>query len=229
MAVCPGTGVVVVAIEAVQQMTTKDDRVIAAYLVKEAQFLSPIVIGESSQESTETELHVLPTRNSQDKDTTWYETRIFSYRDNDWTECFNANIRVQYERKPTDTIDGGHEQRQAQERIRQRVEEAALTCKKTLRPDSFYSFNQEHIGLHFKSSFQNLARLEWDGHGSFPASVNIAAASQHYRILNSPVHPAVLDSCVQPNLAQISKGLSQTTCPTMMAHSVGNMWLSAKV
>ena len=229
VAVCPGTGMVVMAIEAVQQMATDEDRVIAAYLVKEAQFLSPIVIGESSQESTETELHVLPTRNGQDKDTTWYETRIFSYRDNGWTECFNANIRVQYEPKSTDAVDGGREQRQAHERVRQRVKEAASACKKTLRPDSFYSFNQEHIGLHFKSSFQNLTRLEWDGHGTFSARVNIASASQHYRILNSPVHPAVLDSCVQPNLAQISRGLSRTTCPTMMAHSVANMWISAKV
>ena len=37
---------VVMAIEAVQQMATDEDRIIAAYLVKEAQFLSPIVIGE---------------------------------------------------------------------------------------------------------------------------------------------------------------------------------------
>lgn len=97
------------------------------------------------------------------------------------------------------------------------MKEAASACKKTLLPDSFYSFNQEYIGLEFKSSFQNLARLEWVGHGTFSANVNIASASQHYQILNSPVHPAVLDSCVQPNLAQISKCLSRTTCPTMMA------------
>lgn len=109
------------------------------------------------------------------------------------------------------------------------MKEAASACKKTLLPDSFYSFNQEYIGLEFKSSFQNLARLEWVGHGTFSANVNIASASQHYQILNSPVHPAVLDSCVQPNLAQISKCLSRTTCPTMMAHSVANMWISAKV
>lgn len=62
---------VVMAIEAVQQMATDENRIIAAYLIKEAQFLSPIVIGESSQDSTETEHHVLPTRNGQDKDTTW--------------------------------------------------------------------------------------------------------------------------------------------------------------
>ncbi|KAE9379424.1 hypothetical protein N431DRAFT_553644 [Stipitochalara longipes BDJ] len=229
VAVCPGTGMVVMAIEAVQQMATDEDRAIAAYVVKEAQFLSPIVIGESSQESTETELHVLPTRNGQDKDITWYETRIFSYRDNGWTECFHASIRVQYEPKSTDAVDGGREQRQAHDRVRQRVKDAASACNKTLRPDSFYSFNQENIGLHFKSSFQNLSRLEWDGHGTFSARVDIASASQHYRILNSPVHPAVLDSCIQPNLAQISRGLSRTTCPTMMAHSVANMWISAKV
>ncbi|KAE8150558.1 hypothetical protein BDV25DRAFT_172048 [Aspergillus avenaceus] len=208
VAVCPGTGMVVMAIEAVQQMVANEDRVILAYLIKEARFLSPIFIGESLQDSTETEIHVLPIRNDQNKGNTWYETRVFSYRDNKWTECLYASIHVQYESSSTDAIDGSREQRQEHQRVCQRVKEAALACN---------------------PSFQNLTKLRWDGQSIFSAKVDISLASKNYRILSSPVHPVVLDSCVQPNLGQISRGLTKTMCPTMMAHSVANMWLSAKI
>ncbi|KAG6354546.1 hypothetical protein INS49_004563 [Diaporthe citri] len=229
VAVCPGTGMVVMAVEAVQQMASAKDRVVAAFLIKEARFLSPVVIGETSQESTETELHVLPMENGGEEDAIWYETRIFTFRQNSWAECFHATIRVSFEPELTDSVDGGREQLLAHERIRECVKDASSICKESLPTDSFYSFNRENIGLDFKSSFQNLANLDWDGHGTFSARVNIASASQHYQILNSPVHPAVLDSCVQPNLANISRGLSRTRCPTMMAHSVENMWIAARV
>lgn len=220
---------IVMTVEAAQQMASDEDRVIAAYMIKEARFLSPVVIGESSQDSTETELHVLPMENGGEEDAVWYETRIFTFRHNSWAECFHAKICVHYEPKSTDSVDGGREQRLAREKIQARVMQAALACKESLPLESFYSFNRENIGLDFKSSFQNLTKLEWDGHGTFSAHVNIASASQHYRILDSPVHPAVLDACVQPNLAKISRGLSRRVCPTMMAHSVQDMWIVARV
>lgn len=220
---------VVMAVEAAQQMASAKDRVIAAYLIKEARFLSPVVIGETSQESTETELHVLPMDNGGDEDAIWYETRIFTFGQKSWAECFHATIRISFEPESVDSVDGGREHRLAHEETRERVKQAASACKKSLPPDSFYSFNRENIGLDFKSSFQNLSNLDWDGHGTFSARVNIASASRHYQILNSPVHPAILDSCVQPNLANISKGLSRIRCPTMMAHSVENMWIAARV
>lgn len=220
---------VVMSVEAVQQMAGDKGRVVAAYLIKEARFLSPVVIGETSQESTETELHLLPMGNGGEEDAIWYETRIFSFRNNSWEECFHAKIRVSFEPEMADSVDGGHEQHLAHQEIRERVKQAGSTCKNSLPPDGFYSFNRENIGLDFKSSFQNLTKLDWDGHGTFSARVNIASASQHYRVLDSPVHPAVLDSCVQPNLANISRGLSRTRCPTMMAHSVENMWIAARV
>lgn len=229
VAVCPGTGMVVMTVEAVQQMAGEEGRVTAAYLIKEARFLSPVVIGETSQDSTETELHLLPMENGGDEDAAWYETRIFTFRNNSWAECFHAKVCVYFEPKSTDSVDGGREQRLAHENIQARVEQAASASKESLSPDSFYSFNRENIGLDFKPSFQNLTKLEWDGHGTFTAHVDIASASQHYKILNSPVHPAVLDSCVQPNLAMISRGLSRRRCPTMMAHSVENMWIAARV
>lgn len=217
------------SVEAVQQMASDEDRIIAAYLIKEARFLSPVVIGDNSQDATETELHVLPMENGGQEDAIWYETRIFTFRHNSWAECFHAKLCVYYEPKSTDSVDGGREQRLAHEKIQAHVTQAALACKESLPLETFYSFNRENIGLDFKSSFQNLEKLEWDGHGTFSAQVNIASASQHYRILDSPVHPAVLDSCVQPNLAKISRGLSRRACPTMMAHSVQDMWIAARV
>lgn len=219
----------VMTVEAVQQMASDSDRTIAAYMIKEARFLSPVVIGENPQDLTETELHVLPMENGEEEDTVWYEVRVFTFRHDIWAECFHATVRVEFEPRATDSVDGGREQRLAHEHIRQCVEQAATACEKSLPPGSFYSFNREHIGLDFRSSFQNLNKLDWDGHGTFSARVDIASASQHYHILDSPVHPAVLDSCVQPNLAQISKGFSRPICPTMMAHSVENMWISARV
>lgn len=199
---------VVMAVEAVKQMTIGGDRIVVAYLVKEARFLSPVVIGENSQDSTETEVYVLPMGHGGEEDASWYETRIFTFRHNSWAECFYATIYVSFEPKSNDSVDGGREQRLAYEKIQERVKLNASSCKESLHPEIFYSFNRENIGIDFKSSFQNLEKLDWDGHGSFSARVDIASVSRHYQILDSPVHPAVLDSCVQPSLAQISRGLS---------------------
>lgn len=67
MTILPGTGMLVMAIEAVKQMCSRD-RKILGYYIKEAHFLNPIVVGRSWEDSTETILQLLPVRKPYEKE-----------------------------------------------------------------------------------------------------------------------------------------------------------------
>lgn len=70
------------AIEAVKQLLMADKRTISGFLVKQGHFLAPIMVGQSLKDATETELHLRPLTSAHEKEATWFEARIFSYREN---------------------------------------------------------------------------------------------------------------------------------------------------
>ncbi|KAI1737364.1 hypothetical protein F4680DRAFT_451174 [Xylaria scruposa] len=56
--VCPGTGMAVIALEAVKQLLMTGSRSISGFLMKQGEFLAPITVGEALEDATETELHL---------------------------------------------------------------------------------------------------------------------------------------------------------------------------
>lgn len=229
--ICPGTGMVVSAVEAVRQMATENTspssntRAISGFLLRDAQFLAPIPVGNTAQNATETVLHLRRVQFATEKETNWHEVTIFVHRDDRWTECFRANVQVQYQEAETGgQVDGGRENRIEAERVRQLVEQATMECAAEIDTRAFYDFCEEH-GIRYGETFRRLQSISWDGVRTSAAHIDL---THDKRVGDSPVHPAVLDAAVHLVIAQVSKGLDEHI-PTLVPQRLGSAWISAKV
>ncbi|KAH8889473.1 hypothetical protein GQ53DRAFT_869901 [Thozetella sp. PMI_491] len=227
--VCPGTGMVVMALEAAKQLLTTDSRPISSFVMKQGQFLAPITVGETLEDATETELHLRPITSAHEKEITWFEVSIFSYREGRWTENFQAQIHAQFEDDDSSReVDGGKETRLDRQRIRKHVEQAFTQCVNEVNVDAFYSFVSKS-GSNYGPSFRQLAEIRWDGHATTVARVNMASMKKHSQHLTeSPVHPAIMDAAVHLINSSISRGLTEQI-PTLVPRRFASLWISAKI
>lgn len=183
----PAAGMLIMAIEAVQQMVPAD-RVVAGYFVKEATFISPIIIEETWEDRTETSLTLRPV-GQQGDNSTQFETTIFAYRNGHWTECSRATIKVDYaESNPADDVDD--ERRLAEENVKSQHELVTQSCDKPVDSNVHYSYASEH-GLQYGDWFSILQDIRWDNKRNAVGRVDVS--KKRYQT-SSLVHPAVLDT-----------------------------------
>lgn len=186
----------VMAIEAVQQVVSSD-RAVRGYLVRQAEFMSPILVPESWEERTETQVRLRPVKGSQNKNTSLFDIAIFSYSRSTWTECCNATIIIEYgEPLPNATIDIA---------VRDMYKSAIASCSRPLDSKVVYRDAAEH-GLQYGDMFQLLQGVCWDGKDSALAYVDVAKPKFETRSL---VHPAVLDQAFQ--VLRVSAGQPRAT------------------
>lgn len=185
--VYPAAGMLIMAIEAVQQMVPAD-RVVAGYFVKEATFISPIIIEETWEDRTETSLTLRPVGQQGDK-STQFETTIFSHRNGQWTECSRATIKVDYAESVTaDDVDD--ERRLAEEDVKRQHKLATQSCDKPVDSNVHYSYASEQ-GLQYGDWFSILQDIRWDNKLNAVGRVDVS--KKRYQT-SSLVHPAVLDT-----------------------------------
>ncbi|KAI0882851.1 uncharacterized protein GGS22DRAFT_180934 [Annulohypoxylon maeteangense] len=223
--ICPGTGMMVMAIEAAKQAVINNNRVISGFLLKDAQFLAPVLVGKTQHTSTETMLHLRPNQNAYDKEPTSYDVEIFTYRDEHWTECFRVNVQVQYDEHGTSQVDNGKENQLDLAQMRQLSDQAIVSCTESVDRREFYDYCHEH-GNSYGESFRLLREIKWDRGNMSTARIDMKTTAKHVRS-NSPLHPAVLDAGIHLVMAQISKGLVEDI-PTLVPVRLAKAWISAK-
>lgn len=195
--VYPAAGMLIMAIEAVQQMVPAD-RVVAGYFVKEATFVSPIIIEESWEDRTETSL-TLRQVGKQGGNSTHFETTIYSYRNDQWTECSRATIKIDYadSLSADDVVD---EQRLAEDSVRRQHQLVAQSCDKPLDSNVHYSYASEQ-GLQYGDWFSILQDIRWDNKMNAVGRVDVSKGRYQ---TSSLVHPAVLDTAF--HILRVSAG-----------------------
>lgn len=199
----PGTGMLVMALEAAKQMCP-NNRKLSGIFIKEANFLSPILVPNKWDESTEAFTQLRPMSQAFEKQTVWFDVTITTYAEGRWTECFSASIRVEFEDEMTTQVDGGKEKRHIREAL---VNEAHLNneiCTQSLDRHAFYRHCHE-AGLVYGESFQLLEDIRWNKNHVATARIHVDSTKHQ---LDSLVHPAILDCALQLTGAQISQGLS---------------------
>ncbi|XXH05413.1 hypothetical protein Hte_011839 [Hypoxylon texense] len=212
----PAAGMLVMAMEAVQQMCP-DNRVISGYYVKEAQFMNPILVKEAWEDRTETMLHLQPVKRPYEKESTWSDVTIYSYYDNRWTECFKANIQVEYE--DSALVDVQSERQQAHQKIKQQFDQAKELCTRPVDSGVFYEDATEH-GLGYGEAFQVIEDIQWDGKANAIARVNMAKWKT-----TSLIHPVVLDSAFHVLRVSTTLGLSLSNATNVPVRLVDG-WFS---
>ncbi|PLB53839.1 hypothetical protein P170DRAFT_396789 [Aspergillus steynii IBT 23096] len=183
----PAAGMLVMAIEAVQQMVP-EGRTAAGYLVKKAEFTSPIIVSEAWEDRTETQVRLLPVqRQHQNEVVSSSDVAIFACSRGEWAECFRAKIDVDYE--SLSCVDEGLEKCLSNEAVRKQFRRATQSCKRPVDPRVLYRDANEH-GLQYGDWFQLVQDVNWDGKSNAVAHVDVSRARYGS---TSFVHPAVLD------------------------------------
>jgi SAM-dependent methyltransferase len=208
----------VMAMEAVQQMCPAN-RLISGYYVKEAHFMSPIVVKETWDDRTETILHLQPVRKPYEKETIWSDIKVFSHSDNRWTECFRASIEVQYEESTQN--ERGLERRLAHEGVLSRYTHAKDTCLRSIDSQVFYNDSAKH-GIKYGNWFQLLEEIHWDDKANTIARVDVSTLKHETA---SFVHPAILDAAFHVLRVSTTKGLSASSS-TNIPFQLRDAWFS---
>ncbi|KAI5859540.1 hypothetical protein GGS23DRAFT_584878 [Durotheca rogersii] len=203
----PAAGMLVMAMEAVQHLCPPG-RVISGYFVKEAHFMSPIIVKEAWEDRTETMLHLRPVKRPYEKESTWSDISIYSYYENRWTECFKASIQVEYE--DTTHADLREERRQAHVRVAGEFKRTEALCTRPVDSQIFYDDASQH-GLEYGDAFRVLDDIRWDGKENTIARVDLSRVKQTTSLL----HPIVLDTAFHVLRVSTTLGLSLSSATTI--------------
>lgn len=214
----PAAGMLIMAMEAVKEIAVKN-RAVSGYYIKEAHFLSPIVIKDTWEHKTETMLRLRPLQKPYEKQSSWSDISLFARYNDRWSECFKATIQVQYEEQSTE-VDNGMEKRLASDRIVTQYREALDACTKGIDSRRFYQNSEDH-GIKYGEWFRLLEGIHWDGLTTSIAHVNVTP--KHRAGL---VHPAVLDAAFHVLRVSVTKGLSAVS-GTYVPISLHDGWFSA--
>ncbi|KAI0169915.1 hypothetical protein GGR52DRAFT_592520 [Hypoxylon sp. FL1284] len=218
----PGTGMIVMALEAVKQLCP-ENREIAGYLFKEAQFLNPLLVGEALEDATETIVKLRRVQNPYEKESVWSDVKIMTQSKDRWTECFQALIQIQYKVDDAKTqVDGGLERRLRDEAIQANLDRASKSCTRPLDSEAFYG-SCDKAGMVYGETFRLLRDIRWDGKGVAVGKADVTAAAHRSPSL---AHPAVLDCALQLLLVLATKGLAGSH-PAVVPARLRNMWVAA--
>ncbi|KAI3330341.1 hypothetical protein F4824DRAFT_478888 [Ustulina deusta] len=214
----PAAGMLIMAMEAAREMAFKN-RVVSGYYIKEAHFLSPIIVNEAWEHKTETMLHLCPLQKPYEKETTWSDIKLFARYEDRWNECFRATIQIQYEEQETE-VDHGMEKRLANNQAMLRYKHASDVCTTKINSQRFYRDSTEH-GIRYGEWFQILEDIRCDGTATSIARINVTPKHQA-----SLVHPAILDAAFHVLRVSITKGLTEVS-GTQIPMSLHDGWFSA--
>ncbi|ORY58512.1 fatty acid synthase S-acetyltransferase [Pseudomassariella vexata] len=208
----PAAGMIVMALEAVQQICPPS-RTISGFYVKEAEFMSPIVVKEAWDDRTETMLHLRPVQNPYEKEATWSDIKIYARSDERWTECFRASVQLQCEESTQ--VDRGLEAKLEDENV------PVESCTRPIDAQVFYKDSAEH-GIRYGDWFRLLEDIRWDGKTDAISRVSVSMAKHH---TSSIVHPAVLDAAFHALRISTTKGLSNWS-PTSIPVRLQDAWFA---
>ncbi|KAI1113668.1 hypothetical protein F5Y14DRAFT_441759 [Nemania sp. NC0429] len=208
----PGTGMIIMALEAVKQVHSGSRKCITGYNVKYAQFMNPIAVGKTEEESTEVIVQLRHVQASYEKESLWSDVRIMTCTARRFTDCFQALIQVQHAEGFGGEVDAGMERQLA-----------AQTCNQTIDRQAFYEHHHK-AGNSYGETFRLLDDICWDGDLTASARIHLKSASHK---TTSLTHPAILDCALQLLLAQSTNGLSDELS-AFVPNKITDMWVAAE-
>ncbi|ETS76597.1 hypothetical protein PFICI_11984 [Pestalotiopsis fici W106-1] len=223
--VVPGTGSLVIALEAARDVVASKNRKISGFNYKNVELLSPLRVGRTARDAVEMEVHLDQHQPADGKESTWFQFRIFSHSDGRVTNTCTGQIQVLFEEEATSL--SAYERKLEDEKMRRRSREIRSHCTQPLDVRTFYKRFLKY-GFRYGPSFTVVSDTIYDPVGQMSAAgkVNWDPAA-HETAGDSPVHPGILDGILQVLLATAPKGLKGTS--TMIPRRIEKVWLSNRI
>ncbi len=216
----PGAGMIVMALEAAKQMCP-ENRELAGILMKEANFLNAMVVGQTREEATEVVIRLQPLQKPYEKESVWSDVKIFSVLNGRWTECFRATTQLQYKDDAAAQVDRGQERKLSDERLLRKFQDTAQACTRPVRSRDFYDHLREE-GLGHGETFQLLEDIHWDNADVTMARVDVSTGRHG---TDSLVHPAILDCALQLPMLPATQNFSRSIGAAVPS-SIFNGWFA---
>jgi NADPH:quinone reductase-like Zn-dependent oxidoreductase/acyl transferase domain-containing protein len=224
----PGAGMLVMAIEAAKQLA-KPDKKVKGYRIREAAFLSPLVI-PFDPVGVETHFHVRPMRDSAiGTSMNWLEFRLSSLESDIWKDKCRGLVTIEYEEGMT-AVDSGKEAEEELKYIRERHAQGEKNCTIRVGARDLYE-HLSAVGYTYGPTFQLLGNGRYSENYEAVANVNMPDLSQRMpkgHIHEHVIHPVTLDNVFQLSMMAGTKGgkrLGQVLVPTF----VRDIFVSSKL
>ena len=221
----PAAGMLVMAIEASQQLASTGKRV-KGFRFKEVVLHMALRIPRNA-EGVETHFHLRPYLDSTAAtSSSWSEFELRSFEGGEWREHCRGLIQTEYESQST-PVDDGLEDRMFAEICASRVAEAEHTCQKDMSAKQLYELLQT-VGLDFGPTFQNLSDMRIDQDRNAVATVtapDIKSRMPHGHVQPHLIHPTTLDGVLQSILVALTRGGREINA-VMVPTAIRELWVS---
>ena len=216
---CPGAGMIVMAIEAVSQLAEPEEDIIG-YALRNVEFGAALDLSPGPS-NTETRFALRSSKSSPGQKHPWYSFSIYSFKNERWTEHCVGNIQLQY--RPHDEMDI--------KKFRATVDEyKSLWCSKRknctapVESGVMYEFLGQR-GIDYGPAFRRLENLSSSSNGEIAAEVNLFKLASDRLAKLQVIHPATLDAVMHSVFAAQSKGGTRDI-NTQVPTAIRNMWIS---
>ncbi|KAI0391387.1 hypothetical protein F5Y17DRAFT_460850 [Xylariaceae sp. FL0594] len=227
MAVLPATAMLVMAFLAVKE-TVSGQGDITGFYIQEATFSSPLVVGQSVADATETMVRASPIRRPYEKEVSWFHVKIHAYIRQEWRECCQATVQAQVQRASRAEDQNFDTEASARSLSVKMLNRLAPSCSIAIGHEDFYRYWSTN-GIHYGENFRLLRDIKWDGTRSVNAQLVLPppeSAPEFERLNLGIIHPISLDGILQTLLTPISGGLS-VAGGTFVPSQLAKTWISA--
>ena len=219
--VYPAAGMLVMAIEAANQMADPNQTVVG-FEIKDAAFMRSLNIPQDII-GVEVQLSLHIQQYEFNALSTWTEFRLCAYEKPEWYECCRGFIRVEYEAKESE-VDNGKEKAKELRSCLQTESSMAEICHRTLDPNKLYeTLNKSGFG--FGPSFRPIMNGVTGNNNETNADIKLFEWPATENPQAHVVHPTSLDGMLHLAIAGYADG-GERTVPTMIPTLLRNIWIS---
>lgn len=205
----PGTGMLVMAIEAIRQLSVSVEDRISGYRLENVRFMRSISVNESDK-GTEAKVYLRPRRHTvKDAAQSWYDWRVFTLAGDEWIECAFGSIKVELEPEETPTTVA----RKARfwKTAAEEHAEAASHCTLSVQSQQLYENLSKKSGFDYGPYFQGLRNIKYGRNGYASGTLALRDYAQKMPYADEDpcvIHPTTFDSIFHVGLCVSFRFLS---------------------
>ncbi|KAF2752775.1 reducing type I polyketide synthase [Pseudovirgaria hyperparasitica] len=217
----PAAGMIALAIEAINQLMSKQKPCPVGFEIHDIRFLAPIVLNSSSA-SLDLQTSLVAVAGAGTKDAQ-YKFNIYSrLPDAIWQIACDGLIRADFAHR--DTQFTMKEMMYTRQRTEEELQIALKACRRSIDTQDMYQKIHESTALQYGPVFQPLSDIHYNMDGRAIASI-----LPHADLTESPatyvIHPATLDGIFQLTIPALSRGLT-VGLPTLVPSRISRIWIS---
>ncbi|KAJ5758194.1 uncharacterized protein N7511_006888 [Penicillium nucicola] len=214
----PGSGMLVMAIEAAKQMAD-EGRPVSGFNVQDVSFRAAIRIPSSAQ-GIETSFHMHPAKNMESRRSGWFNFKVCTLENETWTENCTGSIQIVYVNKEEE-MDKAVEL-ELQEAQRQAYATTTAACKSNMSGEKMYD-TLKRSGYGYGTAFQLITELSLNKPGREMTSVVKKFSSSS----GETIHPTTLDAIFQTSIWP-AVNLDTDIVPTAVPTHVDRLWVDSQ-